>query len=604
MSGDPPMHCDAEREPTFSDNARRVLEARYLRRDDRGAVIETPEEMFSRVARAVAEAECRFGGARERSSWEERFLEALVRLDFVPNSPTLMNAGTSLGQLSACFVLPVEDSMARIFDALKLMALVQQSGGGTGFAFSRLRPQGDVVSSTGGKASGPISFMRVFDVATENIRQGGRRRGANMAVLSVDHPDVLEFVDVKRDANSLRNFNLSVAVSDEFMEAARDDRPFALRHPRTRQPIRSVPAAELLRRISDAAWETGDPGLMFVDAVNRGNPTPKLGPIEATNPCGEVPLLPHEACNLGSINLAHIVRGPAGAPEVAWDALAENTRLAVRFLDDVVETGRWPSPEIESMVRANRKVGLGIMGFAEMLIQLGVPYASPQAVNLAEELMKLIDEEALAASRDLADRRGVFPEWPNSMYAARGIRVRNATRTSIAPTGTISIIAGTSASIEPLFALAYHRKGVLGGEPLPELNPLFLRYAREHGFYGRRLVEQLKAGRPLGEMNDVPDDAKRVFRTALEIAPQDHLRIQAAFQKHVDNAVSKTVNLPEAATVDDVLTVYETAWRWGLKGVTIFRYGSKGEQVLHLGSEETPEDHEHFAKCDPGECRL
>jgi ribonucleoside-diphosphate reductase alpha chain len=597
-------HLDAEPEPALSENARTVLEARYLRRDHQGSLIETPAEMFFRVARAVAAAEERFADAHERSSWQEKFLDALTRLDFLPNSPTLMNAGTRLGQLSACFVLPVEDSMDRIFDSLKLMALVQQSGGGTGFSFSRLRPQGDVVASTGGEASGPVSFMRVFDAATENIRQGGKRRGANMAVLSVDHPDVFEFVDAKRDADTLRNFNLSVAASDAFMEAARDRRPFALRHPRTREPVQNVAAAELLWRISDAAWHTGDPGLMFVDAVNRANPTPKLGPIEATNPCGEVPLLPCEACNLGSINLAHMVRGTGSGAEIAWDALAAITRLAVRFLDDVVEVSRWPSPEIEAMARANRKVGLGVMGFAEMLIQLGVSYASPQAVALAEELMSFINAEALAASRELAEQRGVFPEWRNSTYGVRGIRVRNATRTSIAPTGTISIIAGTSASIEPLFALAYHRKGVLQGEPLPELNPLFLRYARERGFYDERLVEQLKEGRPLGEIDDVPDGAKRVFQTALEIDPLDHLRIQAAFQKHVDNAVSKTVNLPEASGVDDVLTVYETAWQCGLKGVTIFRYGSKGEQVLHLGAEETPEDHEHFAKCDPGECRL
>jgi len=588
----------------LSDNAIRVLEARYLRRDANRRIIESPEEMFRRVASSIASAEERFGGASERKEWEEEFFSALASLDFLPNSPTLMNAGTPLSQLSACFVLPMHDSMEEIFDSLKLMALVQQTGGGTGFSFSRLRPKGDLVASSGGAASGPVSFMRIFDAATENIRQGGKRRGANMAVLRVDHPDIEEFVQAKLDERSLQNFNLSVAVTDAFMEAVEADFPFGLRHPTTGETVRKISAQELLTRIAEAAWKTGDPGLVFLDAVNRGNPTPDLGPIEATNPCGEVPLLPYEACNLGSINLSHMLCRDGETCTVDWNRLEHTTGLAVRFLDDVIEVGKWPASQIAAITRANRKVGLGVMGLAEMLILLGIPYASDEASSLADDLMRFISEKALATSEELSHQRGVFSNWNSSVYAARNIRVRNATRTSIAPTGTLSIIAGTSASIEPLFALAYYREHVLEGQRLPELNPLFLRYAQQQGFYSERVIQQLRKGRSLSDLTDVPEKAKRLFQTALNVAPEQHLRIQAGFQNHVDNAVSKTVNLPREATVDEVISVYRQAWQLGLKGVTIFRYGSKKEQVLRLGAGESPDHREHFAKCDPHACRL
>jgi len=591
-------------EPQLTENAQKVLEARYLRRDEDGHVAETPDELFRRVAGAIAAAEEEFGDGEARRHWEERFHDRLARLEFLPNSPTLMNAGTPMRQLSACFVLPVEDDMAGIFESLKQMALIQQSGGGTGFSFSKLRPEGDLVGSTGGRASGPVGFMLIFAAATENIRQGGKRRGANMAVLRADHPDVRRFIHAKRTEESLRNFNLSVAAPDEFLAAARDGRPWTLKNPRTGEPGERLSASDLFHEIVEAAWETGDPGLLFLGAVNRANPTPRLGAIEATNPCGEVPLLPYEACNLGSINLSRMVRGEGDSAAIDWEELGDVARLGVRFLDNVIQVSRWPSPQINSMVGANRKIGLGLMGFAEMLIQLGVPYGSDGAKTLAGEIMQFVAEQARAASRDLAAERGTFPSWKQSIYAERDLPLRNATQTSVAPTGTISIIAGTSASIEPLFALVYHRSVALEGASLPEVNPLFLEHARRQGFYSDEVVEQLNAGRPLGEIEGVPRGARELFRTALEIEPEDHLRIQAAFQAHVDNAVSKTINLPESATADDVGAAYETAWNLGLKGVTIFRYGSKSRQVLNVGAEESPQEHEHYARCDPGECRV
>lgn len=595
----------AETGIALSDNALKVLQARYLRRDPSGQTAETPVELFHRVAGGVAQAETLLGHADRAAHWEAEFFEAMADLDFLPNSPTLMNAGVSRGQLSACFVLPVEDSMDSIFDSLKLMALIQQSGGGTGFSFSRLRPAGDVVRSTGGTASGPVSFMRIFDCATEHIKQGGKRRGANMGILRADHPDVEEFVDAKLDGHSFRNFNLSVAAPDAFMEAVAGDRPWILRHPRTGQPTKTLAAAELFDRIVRAAWQTGDPGLIFLDTINRANPTPQLGPIEATNPCGEIPLLPYEACNLASINLSRMVRREGDGYTVDWEKLRRVAHLALRFLDNVVEVSHWPSPEITALARGNRKVGLGLMGFAELLILLGIPYASARALGLAEELMQRLAAHAWDASRQLADERGPFANWERSVYAEQKVRLRNATRTSIAPTGTISIIAGTSAGIEPLFALAYHRQHVLGGQTLAgEVNPLLVRYAREHGFYSETLVRELSARGSLAGTAGVPSDAGQLFQTALEISPESHLRVQAAFQKHTDNAVSKTINLPEVSTPDQIATIYRLAWEWKCKGITVFRYGSKGQQVLQLGTGETSAEHEHFARCDPQACKV
>jgi len=567
----------------IGENARRVLEARYLRRDAQRRIVETPDELFERVAYGVAHAELLLGSARQANRWRDEFLRAIASLDFLPNSPTLMNAGTPLGQLSACFVLPVEDSMEGIFETLKNAALIQRTGGGTGFAFSRLRPSGAVISGTGGVTPGPVSFMRIFDRTTENIKLGGKRRGANMGVLRVDHPDIREFVAAKLDGVTLRNFNLSVGATDAFMEAAERRGTLELRDPRDGRKAGELNAGELFDEIVEAAWRTGDPGLVFLDTVNRSNPTPQLGEIEATNPCGEIPLLPYESCNLGSINLMHMVREEGGEPAVDWDRLAGLVHTAVRFLDDVIEVSRYPIPEIESITRRNRKIGLGVMGFAEMLIRLGISYDSDAAVDLADRLMGFIAAAADEASAALAEERGVFPNWGASVHAARGRKLRNATRTAIAPTGTISIIAGTSAGIEPLFALAFRRTHVLEEETLQEIDPLFVKALAARGLDVEAIVAEVLKGGSLRAVPGLPEDLRRLFVTALEIAPDRHLQIQDAFQRHVDNSVSKTVNLPEDAEPADIARIYRRAWELGLKGVTVFRYGSKGVQVLQVG---------------------
>lgn len=588
----------------LSRNAVRVLEARYLRRDASGRIIETPSQLFARVARAVSEAELVHGTAAAARRWERRFHTMLASLDFLPNSPTLMNAGTPLGQLSACFVLPVDDTMESIFGTLRDMALIERTGGGVGFSFSRLRPAGDLVQSTGGTASGPVSFMAIYDCATENIKLGGRRRGANMGILRVDHPDIEAFIDAKRDGVALRNFNLSVGVTDEFMAAVDAGGDVALRHPRDGHVVVHRPARVLWDAICTAAWATGDPGLLFLDTIARGNPTPELGQIESTNPCGEVALLPYEACNLGSINLAHMVIEQDGNAQVDWRRLRALVHSAVRFLDNVVTVNRYPLKPIAVMTLGNRKIGLGVMGFAEMLIKLGISYAEEQAVRFADDLMRFIATEARAASARLAAERGVFPNWSRSRYAAIGAHVRNATQTSIAPTGTISIIADTSASIEPLFALAYRRRHVLGDETLTEFNPLFLRYLERRGLATDGLLDAVLHAGHLANVPGVPEDVRRLFVTALEVSPEQHVRIQAAFQQHVDNAVAKTVNLPHNASVADVAQVYRLAHRLGCKGVTVFRYGSTAAQVLELGAEEAAYEREHFTRCDPHACRL
>ncbi|WP_309474767.1 adenosylcobalamin-dependent ribonucleoside-diphosphate reductase [Dissulfurirhabdus thermomarina] len=586
----------------ISENARRVLEARYLRRDARGRIAESPEDLFARVARAVAGAELRFGGPGAAARWEGRFRRLMTGGYFLPNSPTLMNAGTALGQLSACFVLPVPDTMEGIFGAVRDMALVQRTGGGTGFSFSRLRPAGDLVASTGGAASGPVSFMKIFDCATENIRQGGKRRGANMGVLRVDHPDVLAFVRAKLDGVSLQNFNLSVGVTDAFMEAAAAGRTYPLVHPRTGERVGRLDAAEVLAAMAEAAWACGDPGLLFLDAVARANPVPELGPIEATNPCGEVPLLPYESCNLGSLNLARLVRGDGTGARLDRRRLRRLAAEAVRFLDDVIEVCRYPLQPLAEAAAATRKIGLGVMGFAEMLVRMGISYDSDEAVAVAGDVARELAEAALAASRELARERGPYPAWRRGGPAG-DVPVRNATRTAIAPTGTLGIIAGTSAGIEPFFALAYRRRA-LDGEILTEVNPLFEAAARAHGLDPRRLVEDVRRRGRLSAVPDVPETLRSRFVTALEVPPERHLAVQAAFQRHVDNSVSKTVNLPPAATPADVAAVFRRAWELGLKGITVYRYGSKAGQVLELGAGDAAFLADHTARCDPGECRL
>jgi ribonucleoside-diphosphate reductase alpha chain len=588
----------------LSKNALRVLKARYLHRDVQGEIIETPEQLFESVARGVASAELFLDNTRQAHYWREKYYSLLRSRDFLPNSPTLMNGGKPLGQLSACFVLPIEDSMESIFEAIKQMALVQSTGGGTGFSFSRLRPKGEIVASSSGEASGPVAFMRIFDCATENIKQGGKRRGANMGVLRVDHPDILDFVRAKVGETSLKNFNISVGVTDRFMDAVRQDFDYELIHPPTGRFVGTLGAKEVYNTIVEAAWRTGDPGLLFLDTINRANPTRYLGSIEATNPCGEIPLLPYESCNLGSINLAHMVRIGDGHRFVDWEKLRETTRYAVRFLDDVIEVNKYPLAEIEQMTLGNRKIGLGVMGFAEMLIRLGISYDSDEAVEMAGKTMRVIADEAFKTSQELAKERGVFPNWQGSIYETRGVRIRNATRTAIAPTGTISIIAGTSASIEPWFALAYKRTHVLNDQTLYEINPLFLEYLERYELKAEEIVHEVLEKGKFREIKAVPNELKQLFVTALEIPPERQLQIQAAFQRCVDNSVSKTINMPHDAKPEDVAKVYWQAWKLGLKGITVYRYGSKSAQVLELGVGEEPHYYDHGSKCDPEECKV
>jgi len=571
----------------LSENAMVVLEKRYLKKDNKGQVVETVEDMFSRVAKHIASAEILYNPKADIDYWEDKFYQLLASLEFLPNSPTLMNAGRELGQLSACFVIPIDDSMESIFDAVKYTALIHKSGGGTGFSFSRIRPTKDRVGSTGGVASGPVSFMRAFDTATDVIKQGGMRRGANMAILNVDHPDILEFITAKEDLKALTNFNLSVAVTEEFMNAVEKNLDYELVNPHTREVTEKLNAREVFDKIVDMAWRTGDPGIIFIDNINKYNPTPHLGKIESTNPCGEQPLLPFESCNLGSINLSKMVRIEAGQTQIDYEKLAETTELCVRFLDNVIDVNQYPLPQIAEKTKTTRKIGLGVMGFADLLIMLGIPYDSDKAIEVAENIMRFISEKANDASIRLGQERGLFPAFKDSIYDKNdSFKFRNASRTTIAPTGTLSIIAGCSSGIEPLFALSYTRH-ILDGAELIELNPYFAKVAKQENFYSPELIKQLSEGEKLRDIDsNIPDWVKRIFVTSHDITPEWHVKMQTAFQKYTDSAVSKTVNLPKEASREDIAKIYMLAYKSGLKGLTIYRDRSRESQVLNLGRKE------------------
>jgi len=567
-------------ESKLTVNALEVLRKRYLLKDLNENIIETPAQMFTRIAKAVAKSEKEHGGDPRKV--EKTFYDMMTRLELIPNSPTLFNAGTRLGQLSACFVLPVGDSLENIFTAVKQMALIEQTGGGVGFDFSKLRPKGDIVKSTKGIASGPVSFMRVFDVSTEIIKAGGKRRGAMMAILRVDHPDVLEFITSKQQPGFLSNFNISVAVTDDFMKALEENGEYWLINSRNKEKTGKLVAKDVWNLMAKSAWQSGDPGIVFIDEINRHNPTPEVGRMESTNPCGEQPLLPYESCNLGSINVSRIIE----AGKIDWEKLRETVRNGVQFLDDVIDANKYPLKETEEITRANRKIGLGVMGFADMLIKLGVPYDSEKALSIGEELMKFVETEAHKKSVELGEERGSFPNFDRSIWKDRYSAFRHATVTTIAPTGSISIIAGCSSGIEPLFAISFIRN-VLSGTRLFETNPLFEAMAKERGFYGAKLLEEIARTGSVQKADGVPEDVRRLFVTALDIEPEWHVRMQAVFQKYTDNAVSKTVNLPTSASVEDVRRIYELAWKLKCKGVTVFRYGSKPEQVLYIGEVKT-----------------
>ena len=582
------MDVDRNRltEVELSENAIAVLKKRYLKKNEKGEAIEEPIEMFRRVASNIAEGEYKFteGEDADRLYEEskEKFLQMMLSKKFMPNSPTLMNAGREMQQLSACFVLPVEDSIDGIYDTLKHQAIIHKSGGGTGFGFSRLRPKNDLVKSTMGVSSGPVSFMAIYDASTDKIKQGGTRRGANMGILRVDHPDVEDFITCKKENDQINNFNISVAITDEFMDAVGNDADFDLTNPRSGEVVRTVRARELFRQIIEGAWLNGEPGVVFIDRINGDNPTPQF-PIESTNPCSEAHLPPYDSCNLGSINLERFfVEGAKpGEGSVDWDELRETIHTAVRFLDNVIEMNNYPLPAIDEMSRGNRRIGLGVMGFADLLIKLGITYDSDEGLAFAEKMMKFVDDEAWEESRALAEERGVMPHFEGSRHEARGDRVRNATVTTIAPTGTISMIAGCSGGIEPLFAVAFMRRQA--DMEMPDVNPEFVRLAKSRGFYSEELMKKVAEHGSVRDIPEVPEDVRNAWVTSHDISSEWHVQMQASFQKHTSMGISKTINLPNEATLEDVADAYRLAYETGCKGIAVYRDGSRDAQVLSTG---------------------
>ena len=583
------MEVDRSRQLTdieLSENALAVLKKRYLKKNEVGEAIEEPIDMFRRVASNIAEGEYHFKEGEEADALyeesKEKFLQMMLSRKFMPNSPTLMNAGREMQQLSACFVLPVEDSIDGIYDTLKHQAIIHKSGGGTGFGFSRLRPKNDLVKSTMGVSSGPVSFMAIYDASTDKIKQGGTRRGANMGILRVDHPDIEDFITCKKENDQINNFNISVAITDDFMEAVKNDADFDLKNPRDGVVIKTIQARELFRQIVEGAWLNGEPGVVFIDKINGDNPTPQF-PIESTNPCSEAHLPPYDSCNLGSINLERffVPGDQVGEGSVDWDELRETIHATIRFLDNVIEMNNYPLPEIDEMSRGNRRIGLGVMGFADLLIKLGITYDSDEGLAFAEKVMKFVDDEAWEESRILAEERGVMPHFEGSRHEARGDRVRNATVTTIAPTGTISMIAGCSGGIEPLFAVAFMRRQA--DMEMPDVNPEFVKLAKERGFYSDELMTKVAEHGSVREIPEVPEDVRGAWVTSHDISSEWHVKMQAAFQKHTSMGISKTINLPNHATPKDVEDAYMQAFSTGCKGIAVYRDGSRDAQVLSTG---------------------
>lgn len=561
----------------FSENARKVLEKRYLKKDENGNPVEKPEDMLRRVALNIAQAESNYGKSKDIKSVAENFYQAMAKLEFLPNSPTLMNAGRDLQQLAACFVLPIEDSMESIFETIKDTAIIHKTGGGTGFSFSRLRPKNATVRSTGGISSGPVSFMKVFNAATQAVKQGGTRRGANMGILRVDHPDIIEFISCKENDKEITNFNISVGITEDFMKKVELDEYYDLINPHDKSVVSRLKAKEVFDLIVKSAWKNGEPGIIFLDRMNKTNPTPSIGEIESTNPCGEQPLLPYESCNLGSINLSTMVKDS----KLNWQLLDKTTKLAVHFLDNVIDMNKYPIKRIDEMTKANRKIGLGVMGFADMLIKLNIPYNSEAALSTAEKVMDFILKSATEKSQELAKERGAFPNFERSIYIG-GKPLRNATLTTIAPTGTLSIISNCSSGIEPLFAVTYVRS-VMDKNELLEVNPLFMEVAEKKGFYSVELMKLISQKETIKDITEIPKDVRNVFVTAFDVEPEWHIKMQAIFQKYTHNAVSKTINFPNTATIEEVKKAYMLAFKSDCKGLTVYRDKSRDEQVLNVG---------------------